>query len=146
MTNPDDETVRRLLESTRHIAVVGLSPNPMRDSHRITAYMQRQGYRVTGVNPGHATILGEPCVPTLADIARLPGDPRPLDLVNFFRRSSEVGRHMDEAVALGARALWLQLGVVDEAAAERARAAGVVVVMDLCLMVEHRRLGVGRRS
>lgn len=135
-TNPDDTAVREILERVRSIVVVGLSPKPHRDSHSVTAYMQRQGYRITGVNPGHNLILGEPCYPTLAAV---PPD-RPLELVNFFRNSAEVGRHMDDAVANGAGALWLQLGVIDEAAARRATAAGITVVMDRCLLVEHRRL------
>lgn len=135
-TNPDDSTVRALLTQVRSIVVVGLSPKPWRDSHSVTAYMQRQGYRITGVNPGHDRILGEPCFPTLGAV---PTD-RPLELVNFFRSSGSVGRHMDEAVALGAAALWLQLDVIDEKAARRAAEAGVLVVMDRCLLVEHRRL------
>jgi predicted CoA-binding protein len=134
--NPDDEAVRALLRRVRSIIVVGLSPNPVRDSHSVTAYMQRQGYRITGVNPGHAMILGEPCFPTLRDVPR----ERPLELVNFFRNSADVGRHMDEAVALGARALWTQYDVIDGAAARRAADAGLLVIMDRCLLVEHRRL------
>lgn len=139
--NPDDAAVQEILGRVRSIVVVGLSPKPRRDSHSVTAYMQRQGYRITGVNPGHDLILGEPCYPTLSAV---PTD-RPLELVNFFRNSADVGRHMDEAVALGAGALWLQLDVIDEAAARRAGALGIPVIMDRCLLVEHRRL-LGRRA
>lgn len=135
-TNPDDDIVRALFQQVQSIVVVGLSPSPDRDSHSVSAYMQRHGYRITGVNPGHDRILDEPCFPALGAV---PPD-RPLDLVNFFRNSADVGRHMDEAVILGAKALWLQLDVIDAAAAERAHAAGVLVIMDRCLLVEHRRL------
>ena len=100
-TNPDDATIRSLLERTRSIVVVGLSPKPQRDSHSVTAYMQRRGYRITGVNPGQSRILAEPCYP---DLSSVPAD-RPLELVDFFRNSSVVGRHMDEAVACGANTL-----------------------------------------
>ncbi|HEX7878027.1 MAG TPA: CoA-binding protein [Candidatus Eisenbacteria bacterium] len=139
--NPDDETVIDLLSRVRSIVVVGLSPKPARDSHSVSAYMQRQGYRITGVNPGHRTILGEPCYPSLAEV---PAD-RPLELVNFFRNAALVGRDMEAAVSAGARALWTQYDVIDEEAARRATDAGVLVIMDRCILVEHRRLIGGGR-
>lgn len=134
--NPSDDALRELLLACGHIAVVGLSPKPFRDSHGVAAYMQRHGYTITGVNPGHDTLLGEPCYPSLAAIP----PERPVEIVDIFRRSEEVGPHVDEASARGARAVWMQFGVIDEAAAARARVAGLVVVMDLCLKIEHRRL------
>jgi predicted CoA-binding protein len=132
-TNPTANEIRDLLTRCRNIAVVGLSPKPHRDSHRVSLYMQQQGYTIIPVNPGHSTILGEPCHRNLTSI---PSDRR-IEIVNLFRRSSEVGPHVDEAIARHVEAIWMQLGVVDEAAAERARAAGILVVMDRCLMVDH---------
>ena len=134
--NSSDDELRALLTGCRHIAIVGLSPKPFRDSHGVALYMQRHGYVITGVNPGHDTLLGEPCYGSIPEI---PLD-RPVEIVNIFRRSEEVAPHVDEAIARGARAVWLQFNVIDEAAAARARAAGLVVVMDLCLKIEHRRL------
>lgn len=132
--NPPDEELAALLRGVRTIAVVGLSPNPWRASHSVSAYMAQAGYRIVPVNPGVRAVLGQRAWPRLADV------PEPVDLVDIFRRSELAGAHVDEAIAKGARAVWLQEGVWDEAAAARARAAGLVVVMDRCLMVEHRRL------
>lgn len=134
--NPSDAGIRALLTGCRRIVVVGLSPKPFRDSHGVALYMQRHGYTITGVNPGHDTLLGEPCYPS---VSAIPAD-RPVEIVNIFRRPAEVAPHVDEAIARGARAVWLQFGVIDEMAAARARASGLVVVMDLCLKIEHRRL------
>lgn len=134
--NPSDDALRELLLACKHVAVVGLSPKPFRDSHGVALYLQRHGYVITGVNPGHDTLLGEPCYPSLAAIP----PERPVEIVDIFRRSEEVAPHVDEAIKRGARAVWLQFNVIDEAAAARARAAGLVVVMDLCLKIEHRRL------
>jgi uncharacterized protein len=121
-------------------AVVGCSPDPGRDSHRIAALLQRRGYRVIPVNPACEEILGERCFPTLADI------PEPVEVVDIFRRSEAAGAHVDEAIAIGARAVWMQLGVIDRAAAERARAAGLLAVMNRCPAVELPRLeAAGRR-
>jgi len=134
--NPSEDEIRELLAKSRNIAVVGLSPKASRPSHDVTRYMQTAGYRMTGVNPGHTSILGEPCYRSLRD---LPADRKP-DIVNIFRRSEEAGAHVREAVEIGCPAVWLQRGVIDEAAAEAAAAQGVLVIMDRCIMVDHRRL------
>jgi predicted CoA-binding protein len=117
-------------------AVVGASPDPYRDSHRIASMLARSGYRVIPVNPNCDELFGERCYPSLADV------PDDVDVVDVFRRSSEAGAHVDEAIAIGARAVWLQLGVIDEAAGDRAREAGLEVVMDRCPAIEMPRLGV----
>jgi predicted CoA-binding protein len=135
-TNPSREKIRDLLARCRKIAVVGLSPKPHRDSHRVALYMQQQGYTIIPVNPGHTALLGERCYPRLGSIS---SDQR-IEIVNLFRRSSEVGPHVDEAIARKVEAVWMQFGVIDEAAAERAHAAGLLVIMDRCLMVDHRDL------
>ncbi|MFN7752283.1 MAG: CoA-binding protein [Pseudomonadota bacterium] len=129
--NPDAQRLREWLEATRTIAVVGLSPKPDRPSHSVARAMQGFGYRIVPVNPGQATLLGEPCWPTLSDI---PPDVRAgIDLVDVFRQSDAVPGIVDECIALGLRRLWLQDGVVDEASALRAQAAGIEVVMDRCV-------------
>ena len=129
-----EEDIRFALEQTRTWAVVGCSPDPGRDSHRIAALLQRRGFRVIPVNPAATEILGERCFPTLAEIGE------PVDVVDIFRRSSEAGAHVDEAVEIGAKSVWMQLGVIDEEAAERARAAGLRVVMNRCPAIELPRL------
>ena len=129
-----DEDIRFALEQTQTWAVVGCSPDPYRDSNRIAALLQSRGFRVIPVNPNADEILGERCVASVHDIEE------PVDVVDVFRRSSEAGAHVDEAIAIGAKAVWLQLGVIDPAAAERARAAGLRVVMDRCPAIELPRL------
>ena len=129
-----EEDVRFALEQTRTWAVVGCSPDPARDSHRIAALLQRRGFHVIPVNPHADEILGEHCFASVHDIEG------PVDVVDVFRRSSEAGAHVDEAIAIGAKAVWLQLGVIDPAAAGRARAAGLRVVMDRCPAIELPRL------
>jgi predicted CoA-binding protein len=131
-----EDDVREVLTGTRVWAVVGCSPDPGRDSHRIAAMLQREGYRVIPVNPAVDEVLGERSYPSLDAIPASEG----VDVVDVFRRSSEAGAHVDEAIAIGAKAVWLQLGVIDEAAAERARAAGLRVVMDRCPAIELPRL------
>ena len=131
-----DDDVREVLEGTRTWAVVGCSPDPHRDSHRIAALLQRRGYRVIPVNPAVAEVLGERCYASLRDIPASEG----VEVVDLFRRSSEVAPHVEEAIEIGARAVWMQLGVIDAAAAERARAAGLRVVMDRCPAIELPRL------
>src|SRR3954466_10912063 len=112
---PDDDAVlRRIFDDSTTWAVVGCSPDPRRDSNRIASYLQQLGYRVVPVNPNEQEILGEPCHP---DLASAPAAVGPSDVVDVFRRSAEAGRHVDEAIAVGASAVWLQLRVVDEAAA-----------------------------
>ena len=130
-----DDDVREILTTMRMWAVVGCSPDPDRDSHRIAALLQRRGYHVIPVNPAVDEVLGERCYPSLHDV------PEPVEVVDIFRRSSEAGAHVDEAIAIGASAVWMQLGVIDEAAAERARAAGLRAVMDRCPAIELPRLG-----
>jgi uncharacterized protein len=121
----------KILRSARTIAVVGLSNNPRRPSYGVARYLQRAGYRIIPVNPNVAEVLGERAY---ARLSELPG---PVDVVEVFRRSEFVGPVVDEAIAIGASAVWLQDGVVDEAAAARARAAGLDVVMDDCMMRRH---------
>jgi uncharacterized protein len=116
----------------RRWAVVGCSPNPGRPSHDVAEFLIARGYDVVPVNPHADEILGRPCHPSLRAL------PEPVDVVDVFRRSEHAGAHVDEAVAIGARAVWLQLGVIDEAAAARARAAGLRVVMDRCPAIELR--------
>ena len=128
--------MRALLARVKTIAVVGLSPKPERPSHRIARRLQEWGYRVVPVRPGISEVLGEKAY---ARLAELPVKP---DLVNVFRSSDQVGRVVDECIGLGLPAVWIQRGIVDEAAAEHARAAGMFVVMDRCISVEYRRLMV----
>ena len=131
------EDVRALLTGTRTWAVVGCSPDPRRDSHRIAALLQREGFRVIPVNPaGGAKILGERVYDSVAAIPDRAG----VEVVDVFRRSEAAGAHVDEAIASGVKGVWLQLGVIDEEAAERARAAGLRVVMDRCPAIELPRL------
>ncbi|HET9655040.1 MAG TPA: CoA-binding protein [Kineosporiaceae bacterium] len=133
----DDEVIRRLLTTPGRWAVVGLSQNPARVAYRITGYLQSPlGMRIVPVHPAADTVHGEPGFATLAEI------PGPVDVVDVFVRSDLAGPVVDQAVAIGAKAVWLQLGVVDEAAAARARAAGLDVVMDTCPAIEAPRLGV----
>lgn len=134
---PTDTELREILTSVNTIALVGWSPKPDRPSHQVAAFLASQGFRVIPVNPGQAgqTVLGETVVASLAEAG-------PVDMVDIFRRSEEAGAVVDEAVAAGARIVWMQLGVVDEAAACRAEAAGLRVVMDRCPAIEIPRLGL----
>ncbi len=129
------ETIKRIFDECRTIAVVGLSPNPLRPSNGVAAYMQKQGYKVIPVNPNESQVLGVPAVAKLSDVE---GE---IELVNIFRRSEEAGSVVDEAVRLGAKAVWLQEGVIDEAAANRAEAAGLLVVMGRCWLKDYMRYG-----
>lgn len=123
----DDATARTVLTDCRTWAVVGASDDPWRSSYGVMESLLDRGYDVLPVNPNHDTVLGMHCYPALADL------PRPVDVVDLFRRSDEAGRHVDEAVAIGAKAVWTQLGVFpDEAALDRARAAGLTVVLNRC--------------
>lgn len=129
----DPKVIETILKECRTIAVVGLSSNPMRPSYDVARYLQRNGYRIIPVNPNETEVLGEKAYPSLTDV------PEKFDLVDIFRRSEEAGRHVDEAIRLGAKAVWMQDGVIDQAAAERALAAGLMVVMDDCMLRQHVR-------
>ena len=135
----DDSAIRRILAETRRIAVVGASNKPYRPSNGVLRFLIGQGYEVTPVNPGLAgqAIHGRTVVARLEDAA-------PLDMVDLFRASARVGPAVDEAIRLKAKVVWMQLGVIDEAAAERARGAGLTVVMDRCPAIEIPRLGLRR--
>ena len=118
----------------KRIAVVGLSSDPSRPSYDVARYLQRQGYTIIPVNPKETEVLGEKSYPTLSDI------PEPPDVVDVFRRPEYVGEIVDEAIKVGAKAVWLQLGVINEEAARKAREAGLLVVMDRCMKIEHHML------
>ena len=134
-------TLLNALQNCRTIAVVGLSPKPARDSHHVAEYLQKQGYRIVPINPMAQEILGERCWPTLTEAAQqLASENVRIDLVDVFRNSADVAPIADEAIAIGAKALWLQLGVRDDAACARAQAAGLLAVQDRCTLVEHERL------
>ncbi len=123
-----------ILRSVKTIAVVGLSSKRMRPSYSVSEYMQRAGYRIIPVNPAETEVLGEKAYPDLDSI------PVPVDLVNIFRRSELVPPVVDAAIRIGAKAIWMQEDVVHEEAAEKARAAGLMVVMDRCVLKEHRKM------
>jgi predicted CoA-binding protein len=132
MNNASDP-IGELLKRAKTIAVVGLSDSPLRPSHGVAAYMQTAGYRIIPVNPAIQGALGEKAVKSLRDIQEK------IDIVDVFRRSEAVPEVVDEAIELGAGAIWMQEGVVHEAAAAKARKAGIFVVMDLCILKEHRK-------
>ena len=134
--NPSAAEMKAFLERVRAIAVVGLSPDPDRPSYSVAMYLQNNGYRIVPVRPGGGEILGEKVY------ARLDQIPFAVDAVDLFRKSREVGAHLDEAIALKLSGVWLQEGVVDAAAAGRARKAGLFVAMDRCMLKEHRRAGL----
>lgn len=140
--NQETPSIPALLADCRTIAVVGLSAKPDRDSHEVARYMQARGYRIIPVNPTYAGthILGEHCYSTLAQAARMLSEEGiRIDMVDCFRKSEYIMSIVDEAIAIGARCVWTQLGIVDDAAAAKACAAGLAVVMDKCLKIEHRR-------
>ena len=130
----DPEIIRRILDECRTIAVVGLSSKETRPSHGVAAYMRRHGFRIIPVNPNEVEVLGEKAYASLIDV------PEKIDLVDVFRKSEEAGAAVDEAIAVGAKAVWLQEGVIDQAAAQHALDAGLLVVMDRCWLKEHVRL------
>jgi hypothetical protein len=133
-----DQDLRHILTTTRRIAVVGASPKPERPSHSVMRFLIDRGFEVYPVNPGQAgqTLLDRPVHAHLRDI------PAQIDMVDIFRRSEEAGPIVDEAIGIGAKTVWMQLGVVDEAAAARAREAGLAVVMDRCPAIDMPRLGL----
>jgi predicted CoA-binding protein len=137
VTEPGDEELRAILRASRRIAVVGLSRKPHRASHSVSAYMQRQGYEIVPVHPAGGVTLGEPVHPDLRSAAAT----GPIDIVNIFRRSEFVPALLDDILAVHPRLVWMQLGVEDEATARALRKAGIAVVMDRCLAVDHHSLG-----
>ena len=127
-------TEKEILNSSRIVAVVGLSQNPDRPSYNVASYLKKNGYRIIPVNPGVKEILGEPSYPDLSSIHE------PVDVVDIFRRSEDVPAIVEEAIKIGAKAVWMQEGVINEQAATRAREAGLLVVMDRCMLKEHQKL------
>jgi predicted CoA-binding protein len=127
------DAILELLKQYKTIAVVGLSSNPMRPSYDVTEYMQAAGYRIIPVNPNERKVLGE------KSYARLEEVPEKIEIVNVFRRAEEVPTVVESAIRVGAKVVWMQQGVENEEAAEKARAAGLVVIEDACILVEHRR-------
>ncbi len=132
--HPSDQQLKELLQKAHTIAVVGLSSSRFRASYGVSQYMQSAGYRIVPVNPNEQEVLGEKSYARLEDV------PEKIDVVDVFRRSEFVPEIVDAAIRVGARAIWMQEGVVNEAAAQRARDAGLFVVMDACILREHRRL------
>ncbi len=135
MKYADAETIKRILNECRTIAVVGLSSNPMRPSNGVASFMQKKGYKVIPVNPNESMVLGEKAFMNLSAVEEK------IDLVDIFRRSEEAGIIVDEAIKIGAKAVWLQEGVVDEAAAKRAQDADLLVVMDRCWLKDFIKYG-----
>ena len=131
----DPTAIEKILRECRTIAVVGLSSDAYRASYGVSRYMQQHGYRIIPVNPNERAVLGERAYTSLTDV------PEQIDLVDIFRRSDQAGEHVDEAIRIGAKAVWMQEGVIDEAAAKRAVDAGLLVVMDRCILKEHARRG-----
>jgi predicted CoA-binding protein len=129
--------IRQSLADCKTIAVVGLSPKPHRDSFRVAKYMQDHGFRIVPINPNAHEVLGEKAYASLTEAAQH----ERIDMVNCFRNSEDIPPIATEAIAIGAKSLWLQLGVVNDTAAQQATNAGLVVVQNLCLMVEYRQLG-----
>jgi len=127
-------TEEEVLNSSRVIAVVGLSAKPDRPSYRVASYLKESGYKIIPVNPGEEEILGNVCYPDLVSI------PEPVDVVDIFRRSEEVPAIVEEAIKIGAKVVWMQEGVINEEAAARAKEVGLVVVMDRCMLKEHQKL------
>ena len=134
MLQVDSDRIADILKKAKTVAIVGLSPSPFRPSYGVAAYLQTHGYRIIPVNPQVEEVLGEKSYPSLRDI------PEKVDIVNIFRRPENVPPVVEEAIAIKAPVVWMQEGVVHEKAAEKARQAGLVVVMDLCILKEHRYL------
>lgn len=129
-----DESIKRLLQNVRTIAVVGLSTDPEKDSHKVASYLKNVGYEIVPVNPGGETVLGEKSYPDLSSVDR------EIDLVDVFRPSEEIPGIVEQAEGIGAKVLWLQLGIRNDEAVRKARAAGMTVIQDACLYEEHSRL------
>jgi uncharacterized protein len=135
-TIPASERLPHILNTCRTIAVVGLSPRPQRDSHVVAAYLQAYGYRIIPINPNASEVLGEKSYATLREAAQHEA----IDLVDCFRNSADIPPIVDDAIAIGAKAVWMQLGVSHAAAASKAEAAGLLVVQDRCIKIDHRSL------
>jgi|UniRef100_A0A7C5AL55 predicted CoA-binding protein len=133
-TLSEPEVIKAILQKYRVVAVVGLSPKPERPSYQVAQYLKDHGYRIVPVNPGQKEILGEKCYASLKDI------PFPVEIVDIFRNVEAIPGIVEEAIAVGAKAVWMQLGLTEPEAARRAREAGLEVVMDHCMKVEHARL------
>src|SRR5216684_294842 len=129
----DGDPITKILRESKTIAVVGLSSNPMRPSHGVTEYMRGAGYRIIPVNPNETEVLGEKSYARLEDV------PEKIEIVDIFRRAEEVSAVVESAIRVGAKVVWMQSGVENEEAAAKARAAGLVVVEDACILVEHRK-------
>ncbi len=142
LSNASDGKIGQILRSVKTIAVVGLSDKPDRDSYMVARYLQGHGYRIIPVNPAAQEILGERSYP---DLASIPAEIT-VDVVDIFRKPEFIPAIVDAAIARGARAVWMQLGLAHNAAAEKARAAGLAVVMDRCIKVEHARLTAAHPS
>lgn len=136
MGHPDRSAEEEVLRRYRTVAVIGISDRPDRYSHRVAKYLQDHGYRIVPVNPRLRAVLGERCYPDLCSVEE------PVEVVNIFRRPKYVPRVVAEAIYVKAKAIWMQQGIIHKAAARRAQEAGLVVVMDRCMMAEHRRLGL----
>jgi uncharacterized protein len=132
-SSSSSDPILDLLRLTKTIAVVGLSSNPARPSHEVSSYLQSVGYRIIPVNPNEREVLGQKSYPRLEDI------PEPIDIVDIFRRSEDVPPVIDSAIAIRAKAAWLQLGVVNSPACEAARSAGLLAIEDACLLIEHKK-------
>jgi predicted CoA-binding protein len=134
LENPSPEEIKKILEESGVIAVVGLSPKPERASNEVASYLQSKGYKIIPVNPGYDQILGEKSYPSLADI------PEKVDIVDIFRKPDQVGPVVDEAIKIGAKVVWLQLGIRNDPEAEKVLRAGHTVVQDKCMYREHKAL------
>ena len=137
--NSTDEDILDFLRGVESIAVVGLSPDPFRPSYGVAGYLQRAGYRITPVNPNYSEVLGEKSYPSLSEV------PFPIDIADIFRRPDALPGVVDDAIRANVSRLWFQIGVVNEPAIQRALDAGIQVVVDRCLKVEHHRLLAGRK-
>ncbi len=135
MNYSDSKVIKKILDECKTIAVVGLSSSPFRPSNGVAAFMQKKGYKIVPVNPNETMVLGEKAVANLSDVTEK------IDLVDVFRRSDEAGKAVDEAIEIGAKAVWLQEGVIDEKAAKRAADAGLLVVMNRCWLKDFTQYG-----
>lgn len=138
--NPSDQELKALLAASTTIAIVGASSNPEKPSHGVMQKLQRAGYRVIPVNPRESEVLGERSYPSLIDV------PERIDIVDVFRRAEDAPAIADDAVTIGAKALWLQIGIVSDEAAARARAGGLIVVMDACIGATHALLRIPAKT